>query len=106
MRSIKKPVFLKNFLIRSAALVLAFLSIAFAILAYLVRTQREKNFNKLCFELNQMSALMQLIYEQGTISSPESLTYISQLQSKLDSIWAEDNIYISAYLFNSKIAET
>ncbi|MCR5804574.1 MAG: HAMP domain-containing histidine kinase [Clostridia bacterium] len=106
MRSIKKPAFLKFFLIRSAALVLAFLSIAFAILAYLVKTQREKNFNKLCFELNQMSALMQLIYEQGTISSPESLTYISQIQSKLDSIWAEDNIYISAYFYNSKIAET
>ncbi len=106
MRSIKKPSFLKLFLIRSAALVLVFLSIAFATLAYLVKTQREKNFNRLSFELNQMGAIMQLIYDQGTISSPDSQAYITQLQMKLDEIWASEHIYISAYYYNSKIAET
>ncbi|MCR5804576.1 MAG: HAMP domain-containing histidine kinase [Clostridia bacterium] len=106
MKSITKPSFLKMLLVRSVALVLIFLCASYTWISYYAEKQREKKFNRLLNRLEYLAVSMQSLSENGTTETEEARNLILDIQQELDYIWITDGIYISAYLFSDKIAET
>ena len=93
-------------LLRSVALVLVFLCASFTWISYYAEKQREKNFDRLLLKLDYLAITMQSLSEHGTTGTEEARNLILVLQDELDYIWATDGVYISAYLYDNKIAET
>ena len=93
-------------LLRSVALLLVFLCISFVWIFGYAEKQRTRNFNLLLIELKQLEFTMRSIYEQGTTETEESRELIGELQQEIDNVRVTSGVYISAYIINTKIAET
>ncbi|MBO7424066.1 MAG: HAMP domain-containing histidine kinase [Clostridiales bacterium] len=106
METIKKPSFLRMFLIRSVALVLVFLCISFVWIRGAAEKQRIKNFNQLLIELNKLEITMKSIFDQGRTQTEEAKQLIDELQWEINHYRVTNGVYISAYIINTKIAET